>query len=49
MLVEHNVESVIVERRIAVERHPLKRVYWRMQHRKLVSYEKRVMPATSMR
>lgn len=45
VLVEHNVESVIVERRIAVERNPLKRAYWRIQHRKLVPYEKRLCEA----
>jgi glycosyltransferase involved in cell wall biosynthesis len=40
VLVEHNVETQIVERRIGVERNPLTRAYWRFQHRKLAPYEK---------
>jgi glycosyltransferase involved in cell wall biosynthesis len=38
----HNIESHLFERRLAYERHPLKRFYFRMEARKLRRYEAEV-------
>jgi sugar transferase (PEP-CTERM/EpsH1 system associated) len=45
VLVEHNVEAVILERRIETERNPLARAYLRYQHAKLRRYEKLICGA----
>jgi glycosyltransferase involved in cell wall biosynthesis len=42
VLVEHNVEAVIIERRIETTRNPLVRAYLKYQHGKLARYEKRI-------
>jgi len=42
VLVEHNVEAVIIERRIETTKNPLARAYLRYQHGKLAKYEKRI-------
>jgi glycosyltransferase involved in cell wall biosynthesis len=42
VLVEHNVEAVIIERRIETTKNPLARAYLRYQHGKLAAYEKRI-------
>jgi polysaccharide biosynthesis protein PslH len=42
VLVEHNVEAVIIERRIETTRNPLARAYLRYQHAKLAKYERRI-------
>jgi len=42
VLVEHNVEAVIIERRIETTKNPLARAYLKYQHGKLAKYEKRI-------
>ena len=42
VLVEHNVEAVIIERRIETTRNPLARAYLKYQHGKIARYEKRI-------
>ncbi len=45
VLVEHNVEAVILARRLQTERNPLRRAYLRYQHAKLERYEARICAA----
>ena len=42
VLVEHNVEAVIIERRIETTGNPLVRAFLRRQHAKLLRYERRI-------
>ncbi|HTU66396.1 MAG TPA: glycosyltransferase family 4 protein [Steroidobacteraceae bacterium] len=42
VLVQHNVEAVIIQRRIETTKNALARAYLKYQHRKLETYEKRI-------
>jgi polysaccharide biosynthesis protein PslH len=45
VLVEHNVEAVIIERRIETTKNPLAKAYLEYQHGKLARYEKKICEA----